>query len=274
MGLYTSGILPAGSLDGEPGLARLRRRIAASPGLESQEETELAAAFQAGDMRAGEKLIAHNLKHVLSIALEYRRWGVPVEDLVQQGSMGLLHAARRFDPARAACLRTYAAYWIRAEIRDYVVRSHRIVRLGTTRTERRAMRAFRSTPVANAAELAERSGMPLARCELLWAVLVQRDRSLDAPTPTGMIGRDLVPASTPDPEACAVEHQERVHTSALASRALGALTERERCIVQARMMAEEPETLDRLGARLGVSRERVRQLETRARQKMHDALVA
>jgi RNA polymerase sigma-32 factor len=256
----------------EPGLARLRQRVASAPTLAPEEEVALAAAFQAGDMRAGEKLVTHNLKHVLSIALEYRRWGVPVEDLVQQGSIGLLHAARRFDPARAACLRTYAAYWVRAEIRDYVVRGHRIVRLGTTRTERRAMRAFRSTAVADAEELAERSGMPLARCELLWAVLTQRDRSLDAPTQTGTVARDLVPASTPDPETCAFEQEHHAQTNARATRALDALTERERCIVRARMMADEPETLDRLGARLGVSRERVRQLETRARQKMHDAL--
>jgi RNA polymerase sigma-32 factor len=104
-------------------------------------------------------------------------------------------------------------------------------------------------------------------------VLTQRDRSLDATTPTGAVGRDLVPATTPDPEACAVEHEQQVQTNARVTRALDVLTERERCIVRARMMADEPETLDRLGARLGVSRERVRQLETRARQKMHDALV-
>lgn len=260
--------------DREPGLARLRQCIGHAPTLAPEEETQLAAAFQGGDRRAGEKLVKHNLKHVISIALEYRRWGVPVEDLVQQGSMGLIHAARRFDPERAACLRTYAAYWVRAEIRDYVVRCHRIVRLGTTRTERRAMRAFRSTAIANVEQLAEQSGMPLARCEMLWAVLTQRDRSLDAPTQTGTTARDFVTATTPDPEACAVEHEQQQQTTARVSRALDVLTERERCIVRARMMADEPETLDRLGARLGVSRERVRQLESRARQKMHDALVA
>lgn len=274
MGFYGSRIQVGANLESEPGVARLRQRIAGAATLGADEESALAAAYQNGDARAGDKLVLHNLKHVLAIALEYRRWGVPVEDLVQQGSMGLLHAARRFDPAHAACLRTYAAYWIRAEIRDYVVRCHRIVRLGTTRTERRAMRAFRSTPVGTAEELAALSGMPLARCELLWAVLVHRDRSLDAPTHTGTLARDLMPAATPDPEACAVERERRTRTTLQATRALGALTERERCIVQARMMSDEPETLDRLGARLGVSRERVRQLESRARQKMHDALVA
>jgi len=259
----------------DPGLRARHRKPSAEPhGLPLDQECALARAFQEGDRLAGERLIAANLRYVIGIAHEYRRWGIPLDDLIQQGSLGLLHAARRFDKAQGASLRTYDAYWIRAEIRDYVVRGHRIVRLGTTRTERRAMRAFRSTPVANAAELAEQSGMPAARCELLWAVLVQRDRSLDAPTPTGILGRDLVPANTLEPEACAVEQQRHQQTSARVSRALDVLTERERCIVRARLMADEPETLDRLGARLGVSRERVRQLETRARQKMHDALVA
>jgi RNA polymerase sigma-32 factor len=256
------------------GWLSFRQRYGTLKSLSLHEEHALTAAFQAGDLRAGDRLVAHNLRHVLGIALEYRRWGVPIEDLVQQGCLGLLHAARRFDPAHAACLRTYAAYWIRAEIRDYVVRCHRIVRLGTTRTERRAMRAFRSTPVASAAELAELSGMPLPRCEMLWAVLAQRDRSLEAPTPTGTCAKDMLRDALPDPEACAEAREQDAHAHERVSRALGALTERERCIVRARMMADEPETLDRLGERLGVSRERVRQLEHRAKQKMYEALVA
>ena len=79
----------------------------------------------------------------MSIALEYRRWGIPLEDIVQQGNLGLLRAAAKFDPARECRLATYAAYWIRAEIRDYVVRAYRVVRLGTTKAERRALRAYR-----------------------------------------------------------------------------------------------------------------------------------
>ena len=93
---------------------------------------------------------------------------MPLEDLVQQGNLGLLKAAAKFDPEKNCRLITYAAYWIRAEIRDYVVRGYRIVRLGTTRTERRAMRAYRREGIESPEALAEASGMPLARAHKLW----------------------------------------------------------------------------------------------------------
>src|SRR4051812_31906720 len=126
-------------------------------------ERALARAYRAGDRAAGVKLIAACLPFVVRIAVEYRRWGVPLEDVVQQGNLGLLRAAAKFDADKDVRLITYAVYWIRAEIRDYLVRSYRIVRLGTTRSERRALRAYRREGVENVSELAERSGMPLAR---------------------------------------------------------------------------------------------------------------
>ena len=128
--------------------------------LDAEAERELAQRWAEGDDQAGALLIESSLPFVIAIAREYRRWGVPLEDLVQQGNLGLLKAASKFDPDKNCRLITYAAYWIRAEIRDYVVRSYRIVRLGTTRTERRAMRAFRRKPVESAQALAEENGMP------------------------------------------------------------------------------------------------------------------
>src|SRR4029453_6504945 len=106
---------------------------------------ELAIRYLAGDERAGAQIIAACLPLVIKIAFEYRRWGVPIEDIIQQGNIGLLHAAKKFDPARECRLATYASYWIRAEIREYVVRGYRVVRLGTTKPERRALRAYRMT---------------------------------------------------------------------------------------------------------------------------------
>src|SRR5260221_10973505 len=113
--------------------------------LAPQDERALAVRWRAGDSSAGDRLIKASLPFVISVALEYRRWGVPLEDLVQQGNLGLLKAARKFDPTRECRLVTYAVYWIRAEIRDYVVRGYRLVRIGTTKGERRAMRAYRKT---------------------------------------------------------------------------------------------------------------------------------
>ena len=143
------------------GFTYYRSRIARCEALSHEQETQLVEAWRRGDQRSGARLIESGLRHVLSIAREYRRWGVAMDDLVQQGNIGLLKAAQRFDPSQQTSLKTYAAYWIRAEIRDYVVRSYRIVRLGTTRTERRALRVFRTRAVQTVEELAEQSGMPL-----------------------------------------------------------------------------------------------------------------
>jgi RNA polymerase sigma-32 factor len=258
----------------EDRLAFLRSHIAACDALSAEQEAALARRWHAGDSRAGARLIECNLRHVLAIAHEYRRWGVALDDLVQQGSIGLLKAAQRFDPDQGLNLRTYAAYWIRAEIRDYVVRCYRIVRLGATRTERRALRAFRTTAVESPEELAARSGMPEARCKLLWPLLAQGDRSLDQAGTAGIAGRDLLRDGRPDPETLALARERETQARERVQRALALLSERERRIVWARLATQQPETLEQLGKKLGVSRERVRQLESRARLKLREALAA
>ena len=179
-----------GTYVADEGWARYRARAAQHESLSSEQEAALARAWRAGDERAGARLIECNLRHVVAIAAEYRRWGVPCDDLVQEGSIGLLKAARRFDPTLACSLKAYASYWIRAELRDYVVRGYRIVRLGTTRTERRALRAFRTTNVESAEQLAERSGMPQSRCMLLWPLLSHGDQSLDTAPASGVPARE------------------------------------------------------------------------------------
>ena len=263
---------PAGH---ESRFALYKARVANIETLDSDGEAALAIAWKKGNRRAGDRLIESNLKHVIAIAREYRRWGVPLDDLVQQGNIGLLKAAERFDPSQKTSLRTYAAYWIRAEIRDYVVRGYRIVRLGTTRTERRAMRAFRSTAIDTVEELAEHSGMPLARCQMLWPLLKSSDRSLDhTPRAGAAPPREHLRAETPAPEEVLCAREEEEGRQKLVGGALDTLSDRERRIVRARMMTEEPATLEQLGKRIGVSRERVRQLETRAKDKIRDALVA
>src|SRR5687767_13342344 len=121
---------------------RYRASLAGTITLSPHEEKELARRWREGDATAGERLIKASLPFVVAVAFEYRRWGVPLEDLVQQGNLGLLKAANKFDPSRDCRLVTYAVYWIRAEIRDYVVRAYRVVRIGTTKQERRAVRAY------------------------------------------------------------------------------------------------------------------------------------
>lgn len=254
----------------EGSFAHYRRRALSVPQLSRADEAALGRAFRAGDRRAGERLIEANLRTVIAIAWEYRRWNTPIEDLVQQGNIGLLKAATRFDPERDNHLRSYAAFWIRAEIRDYVVRGYRMVRLGSTRTERRAVRAFRTREMRNVDDLVACSGMPRSRCEALWPLLTHGDAASDDSAPGCIPLRDNDPGS--DPERLASEAQERALRETAVAEALAGLEKRERWIVRARLMSDEPATLDAIGKQLGVSRERIRQLEKRAKDKMRVAL--
>src|SRR4029078_5319417 len=161
-------------------LRAYRESLAGVRALDRDAERELARRWSAGDQFAGSQLVEACLPFVVSIALEYRRWGVPLEDIIQQGNLGLLKAAAKFDTKKECRLATYAAYWIRAEIREYVVRAFRVVRLGTTKGERRALRTYRKTKNTDPSALAEASGLSEERVTLLLPLLTGREVSLDA----------------------------------------------------------------------------------------------
>src|ERR1700691_3801365 len=169
-----------GSVFDAPSLRTYRADMSSFAPLDRDTEQSLARRWAEGDAQAGEKIVLACLPFVITIALEYRRWGVPLEDIVQQGNLGLLRAAKKFDPERDCRLATYAAYWIRAEIREYVVRAYRVVRLGTTKSERRALRAYRTTREADPVKLAAVSGLTPERAALLLPVLAAKEASLDA----------------------------------------------------------------------------------------------
>ncbi len=250
-----------------------RGRLAQVERLDAAHERELARRFKAGDRRAGDELVTGCLPFVIAIALEYRRWGLPLEDLVQQGNLGLLRAAQKFDPERDVRLATYAAFWIRAEIRDLVVRAYRVVRIGTTKAERRALRAYRTQSARDVDSLAAASGLSPERVERLLPVLAAGEVSLDAPVgEDGPRPIELVPSNDPTPEDIAEADEATGLTNAAVSRALVRLSGRERMIVEERFFREEPVTLQELGTRLGVSKERVRQLEERAKRKLASEL--
>ena len=236
-----------------------------------ERELELIRAYQRGDQRAGDQLMREHLRLVRSIAHGYRLWGVPLEDLVQQGAIGLLKALSRFDADRTQSLQAYAGYWIRAEIRDYVVRSYRIVRLGTTRTERKALRTFRVSAVADPQQLAQQSGMPLARCEQLWPLLTRGDTRIDD-TRVCAAPLDRLVHDARDPELIVLHAEQAALLRAKVDAALSGLSSRERRIVEARMMSDEPSTLEALASEFGLSRERIRQLEAAAKLKIKGSL--
>jgi RNA polymerase sigma-32 factor len=249
-----------------------RRTLAEIAPLDRVTERELTRRWRAGDRRAGDKLVTACLPFVISIAIEYRRWGLPLEDVVQQGNIGLLRAASKFDLGKECRLATYAAYWIRAEIRDFVVRAYRIVRLGTTKAERRALRTYRKTRETDPAVLATASGLSHEQTERLLPLLAAREASLDAHGDEHGSMLDRLAGASPSPEDEASASESRGRARGAVVEALGELTDRERMIVRERLMSDDPRTLQELGVKLGVSKERIRQIEERARGKLRAKL--
>jgi RNA polymerase sigma-32 factor len=264
----------ATAMQGGEALRLYRQSMTSMRPLDREIERELARKWRDGDQRAGERIVEACLPFVVSIAIEYRRWGIPIEDIIQQGNVGLLRAAKKFDPEREVRLATYAAYWIRAEIREYVVRAFRVVRIGTTKAERRALRAYRTTQTNDVPTLAKVSGLSEARVEQILPLLQARETSLDATHGDLPAGVERLVSTSPSPEEDVEKREVAGHTEGAVREALSHLNERERMIVLERMMTDDPPTLQALGERLGVSKERVRQLEERAKIKLRAELRA
>ncbi|MFT3767368.1 MAG: sigma-70 family RNA polymerase sigma factor [Minicystis sp.] len=252
-------------------LARYRTDVSRRPPLTPEVERDLALRYQSGDQGAARRLIEGCLGAVMRVAMEYRRWGLPVEDLVQEGNVGLLKAVARFDPSHGVRLAIYAQYWIRAEIREYVARHYRIVRLGSSKGERRALRLFRKTREQRPEVLAEMSGLSTERVTALLPLLVQGDARLvpseDGANPLERLADGVL---TAEDEFRAAEERERLHDAVI--KAVSVLSAREQDIIRRRLLSEDPETLEQLSVTWGVSRERVRQIEERAKTQMRAQL--
>ena len=261
------------SLFQAPSLQAYRSRLSHVEQLSREDERELAKKYQRGDRDAGRRIVEACLPFVVAIAIEYRRWGVPLEDIIQQGNVGLMRAVAKFDTSKECRLATYAAYWIRAEIREYVVRGYRVVRLGTTKAERRALRAYRTTRESDPERLAAVSGLAVDRVRGLLPLLQAREASLEGTRGddrTAVV--DRLAAAGPSPEDQADDNEIAERSRVAVREALRDLNDREKLIVRDRLMADEPRTLQDLGVELGVSKERVRQLEQRTLTKLRQRL--
>ncbi|EYF06396.1 sigma-70 family RNA polymerase sigma factor [Chondromyces apiculatus] len=249
--------------------SELSRRHILTP----EEERDLALRYRGGDREAGQRLIEGCLSFVLTIARQYRRWGTPLEDLVQQGNIGLLKAADRFDPERGYRLASFAKFWIRAEIREYVFRNHRVVCLGSSSAERRAVRYFRQAFVSDAALLSEKTGLSRRSADAMMPLLATPETPFD--TPLHADGRplsDSLEHAAPSPEEEMCRADERAHLESALRTVLSELSPREQQIVERHLMSDEPETLAQLGVEFGVTKERIRQVEERAKKQIRGRL--
>ncbi len=261
-----------------------------APYLERDEEHDLALKWRdERDERALSKLTAAHMRLVISIASRFRHFGLPMGDLIQEGHVGLLEAAARFEPERNVRFSTYATWWIRASIQDYILRNWSIVRGGTSSTQKalffnlrrlRAKMARNGTGAPDAAmyeEIAAAVGVSKADVELMNSRLSAPDASLNAPViesdSTAADRQDFIPCSAPLQDQTVSDHIDTDRRVRWLESALHELNERELRIVRERRLSEEGATLESLGEKLGISKERVRQIENRALQKLRSALL-
>ncbi len=196
-----------------------------------------------------------------------------MEDLLQEGNIGLLKAVEHFDVDRGVRLATYARYWIRAEIREYVARQYRLVRLGSSKAERRVLRLYRKTREQRPDVLAAMSGISTERVAAMLPMLVAGEVSLtQKPDEDRQSLIERLDDGAESAEDALSRADERRRLSSAVARAIAELSEREQDIVRRRLLSDDPSTLERLSATWGVSKERVRQLEEAAKEKMRARL--
>jgi RNA polymerase sigma-32 factor len=277
--------MTAASTTPDPALAEYIRRVRNIPRLSREVEHDLANAARAGDSDAAHKLIEANLRFVVAVALQYRRYGIPISELIAEGSLGLILAVRKFDPERGTRFVTYAGYWIRAYVLDLVVKSASMVGGGSgalrsklyfrLRRERARVSNHEQDQTRVVETLAQQFHVDTERMSRMLRQIDARDVSLDmtAHADSSMTMLDTLQdeGASQEEELMASEQQHGLNDR-LGS-ALGALDRRERYIVEQRIMGDDEMSLAELGRRLGVSRERARQIEARAKRKLRKRLV-
>jgi RNA polymerase sigma-32 factor len=254
--------------------------------LERDQEYNLAKRWREhGDRDAANQLVTSHLRLAVKIAMGYRGYGLPVSEIISEGNVGLMQALNRFEPERGFRFSTYAIWWIRAAIQDYILRSWSLVKIGTTANQRKLFFKLRSAKskiaalesgdlrpdqVASIAHSLDVTGQDVIDMNRR----LGGDKSINAPirddVDTGEWQDNLVDQS-PSPEAIVVEQDEKEHQLKALVEAIGVLNDRERRIFEARHLADEPLTLEDLAAKFKVSRERIRQIETQAFEKVRKA---
>jgi len=267
----------------EGGLSRYLEEIRRFPMLEPQEEFMLAKRWREhGDREAAHKLVTSHLRLVAKIAMGYRGYGLPINEVVSEGNVGLMQAVKRFDPDKGFRLATYAMWWIRAAIQEYILRSWSLVKLGTTASQKKLFFNLRKVK-GQISALEEGDMRPEQVAEISRRLGVSEeevismnrrlggDSSLNAPLRADVDGgewQDWLVDEATDQETLLAESEELDSRRALLAKAITKLNPREKRIFQARRLSDDPLTLEQLSEEFGVSRERIRQIEVRAFEKV------
>jgi RNA polymerase sigma-32 factor len=277
--------LPA--LSSDAGLSRYLSEIRKFPLLTPEDEFMFAKRLKEhGDPEAARRLVTSHLRLVAKIAMGYRGYGLPVSEIVSEGNVGLMQAVKRFDPDKGFRLATYAMWWIRAAIQEYVLRSWSMVKMGTTAAQKKLffnLRKAKSNIGAieegdltpdHTVKLADQLGVTEREVTEMNRRLSGPDSSLNAPlrSESESEWQDWLADDTMDQETRLAEREERGDRHEALTSALDTLSERERDIIQERRLKDEPATLEELSQKYGVSRERVRQIEVRAFEKLQTAM--
>ena len=274
------------TLTSDGGLARYLQEIRKFPMLRPEQELQLARRWREhNDSEAAHQLVTSHLRLVAKIAMGYRGYGLPVSEIVSEGNVGLMQAVKRFEPDKGFRLATYAMWWIRASIQEFILRSWSLVKMGTTANQKKLF--FNLRKVKGQIQALEDGDLrPDQVREIATRLGVQEDdvismnrrlsgdTSLNAPLRADSEGewQDWLVDDTPNQEARLAEHEEMTVRHGLLTQALETLNDRERRIFEARRLMDEPLTLEDLSREFGVSRERIRQIEVRAFEQVQKAV--
>lgn len=274
----------------EGGLSRYLTEIRKFPMLTKDEEFMLAKRWREHeDPKAAHRLVTSHLRLVAKIAMGYRGYGLPIGEVISEGNVGLMQAVKKFEPDKGFRLATYAMWWIRASIQEYILRSWSLVKMGTTASQKKLFFNLRKAKSAISAfqegdlhpdqveQIATKLGVEESEVVSMNRRLSGPDASLNAPMRVD--GESewqdwLEDTGAVSQETQVAEDQERTQRMSLLEAAMTELTDRERHILTERRLKDEPTTLEDLAAQYGVSRERVRQIEVRAFEKLQKAMVA
>ena len=275
---------------GEGSLNRYLQDIRKFPMLTPEEEYMFGKAWKEHqDPKAAERMITSHLRLVAKIAMGYRGYGLPVGDVISEGNIGLMHAVKRFDPDRGFKLATYAMWWIKAQIQEFVLRSWSLVKIGTTSSQKKLffnLRKMKSRIQAleegdlrpdHVKYIAKNLGVSESDVVSMNRRLMG-DASLNAPLRSDADGdgewQDWLVDDHDSPETVVGNNEEASQRNTMLTSALKSLTDREREVIEARKLRDEPATLEDLSQKFGVSRERIRQIEVRAFEKLQKAVKA